>query len=252
MKDGDGFTVTLTDGRTVRARRLLVTTGLVDELPDIPGLRGRWGRDVVHCPYCHGWEVRDWAIGVLATGPMALHQALLFRQLSADVTLFSHTSAPLDDDVAEQLAARGIAVVDGEVAALEVKDDRLTGVRMADGTVVSRDAVTVQTRMVARASVLAALGLRPADHPSGMGEHIPADPTGRTEVPGVWVAGNVTDLAAQVGAAAAAGALVGAQINADLIAEETRQAVAAYRDPFTAESEARQAELVGGDRRHGI
>jgi hypothetical protein len=106
--------------------------------------------------------------------------------------------------------------------------------------------------MVARADVLAALGLRPADHPSGMGEHIPADPTGRTEVPGVWVAGNVTDLAAQVGAAAAAGALVGAQINADLIGEETRQAVAAYRDPFTAESEARQAELVGGDRRHGI
>jgi thioredoxin reductase len=85
-----------------------------------------------------------------------------------------------------------------------------------------------------------------------MGEHIPADPTGRTEVPGVWVAGNVTDLAAQVGAAAAAGALVGAQINADLIAEETRQAVAAHRDSFTAASEARQAELVGGDRRHGI
>ena len=82
--------MTLADGRGVRARRLLVTTGLVDELPDVPGLRERWGRDVLHCPYCHGWEVRDQAIGVLASGPMSVHQALLFRQLSADVAYFLH------------------------------------------------------------------------------------------------------------------------------------------------------------------
>jgi len=69
-RDGDGFRVALSDRRAVRARRLLVATGLVDELPDIPGLRDRWGRDVLHCPYCHGWEVRDQAIGVLATGPL--------------------------------------------------------------------------------------------------------------------------------------------------------------------------------------
>ena len=80
--DGGGFAVTLADGRRVRARRLLVTTGLTDELPDVPGLRERWGREVLHCPYCHGWEVRDQAIGVLASGPMSVHQALLFRQLS--------------------------------------------------------------------------------------------------------------------------------------------------------------------------
>src|SRR5918995_2490654 len=79
-RDGDGFTVGLADRRTVRARRLLVTTGLVDELPDVPGLRERWGRDVLHCPYCHGWEARDQAIGVLACGPIAGHPALLFRQ----------------------------------------------------------------------------------------------------------------------------------------------------------------------------
>ncbi len=78
----------------MRARRLLVATGLTDELPDIPGLRERWGRDVVHCPYCHGWEVRDQAIGVLASGPTAVHQALLFRQLSDDVVLLGHTMPP--------------------------------------------------------------------------------------------------------------------------------------------------------------
>jgi thioredoxin reductase len=227
--DGEGFTVTLAGGRSVRARRLLVTTGLVDQLPDVPGLRARWGRDVLHCPYCHGWEVRDQAIGVLATGPRAVHQALLFRQWSADVTFLSHTMAPPAGEEAAQLAARGIGVVGGEVASLEVVEDRLVGVRLADGTTVGLQALAVSPWMVARAGLLAALGLRPAEHPSGLGAHIPADATGRTEVPGVWVAGNVTDLAAQVGAAAAGGAAAAAQINADLVTEDTRRAVALVR-----------------------
>src|SRR5206468_7752463 len=107
-----GFCVTLDDGREVFARRLLVTTGLVDQLPDVPGLRERWGRDVIHCPYCHGWEVRDQAVGVLASGPMAIHQALLFRQLTADVVLFAHTGPALTDEQAQQLAARDIRVID--------------------------------------------------------------------------------------------------------------------------------------------
>ena len=251
-RDGDRFAVRVAGGGTLRARRLLVTTGLVDELPDVPGLRERWGRDVVHCPYCHGWEVRDRAIGVLATGPMSVHQALLFRQWSADVTLFTHRAPAPDPEQAERLAARGIAVVTGEVAALEVAGDRLTGVRLADGTVIAREVVAVAPRMVARAGLLESLGLRAVEHPSGAGEHVPADPTGRTEVAGVWVAGNVTDLTAQVGAAAAAGAFAAAQINFDLVTEETDAAVAAYRDPFSAQAEARLAELAAGDRRHGL
>ncbi|MQA16922.1 MAG: FAD-binding protein [Pseudonocardiaceae bacterium] len=251
-REDDGFAVALADGRTVRARRLLVATGLVDELPDVPGLRARWGRDVVHCPYCHGWEVRDQAIGVLASGPLAVHQALLFRQWSTDVTFFSHTMPPPTDEEAEQLAARGISVEDGEVASLEIAEDRLVGVRLSDGTVISREVLAVPPRMVARAGLLAALGLRPAKHPGGVGEFIPSDTTGRTDVPGVWVAGNVTDLSAQVGTAAAAGAAAAAQINAELVAEDTRQAVATRRDPFSPETEARVCELVMRDRRHGL
>ncbi|MFW6691507.1 NAD(P)/FAD-dependent oxidoreductase [Streptomyces sp. MAR4 CNX-425] len=227
--ESPGFTVALADGRSVRARRLLVTTGLVDELPPVTGLRERWGRDVLHCPYCHGWEVRDQAIGVLATGPMSLHQTLLFRQLSDDVTYFAHTAGPPDGEAAEQLDALGVRVVTGTVTGLAVAGDRLAGVRLADGTVVPREALAVATRMVARGGFLAGLGLTAVPHPSGMGEHIPADATGRTDVPGVWAAGNATDMAAQVGAAAAAGAMAGAQINADLAAEDARRAVAARR-----------------------
>ncbi|MEV5709066.1 NAD(P)/FAD-dependent oxidoreductase [Actinoallomurus sp. NPDC052274] len=250
-REEDGFAVALTDGRAVRARRLLVAAGAVDELPDIPGLRERWGRDVVHCPYCHGWEVRDQAIGVLATGPMSVHQALLFRQLSDDVMYFSHTTPPGEED-AERLTARGIEIVQGEVASVETDGDRLVGVRLRDGTVVGREALAVASRIVVRAGFLAGLGLRPAEHPVGIGQYLPTDATGRTEAPGVWAAGNVTDPAAQVGAAAAAGTTAAAQINADLIAEETRRAVAAHRDPFSADSEARLCEQAMGDRRHGI
>lgn len=222
----DGFTIGLADGRSVRARRLLVTTGLTDELPDIAGLRERWGRDVVHCPYCHGWEVRDRAIGVLGTGPMSMHQVQLFRQLSDDVVFFTHAGAEPTAEEAERLAARGIRIVAGKVTAIETKDDRITGVRLADGTVIAREVVATGTRMVARAGFLDDLGLPTVDHPAGVGRYIPADATGRTEVAGVWAAGNVTELTAQVGAAAAAGAMAGAQINADLVEAEVRAAVA--------------------------
>ena len=219
----EGFTVGLADGRGTTARRLLVTTGLRDELPDVAGLGPRWGRDVLHCPYCHGWEVRDQAVGVLGSGPMSVHQALLLRGLTDDLTFFPHTRALTDED-AGQLAAVDIRVVDGTVTAVHTTDDRLSAVEV-DGRRVPRQALAVSPRMVARSELLAALGLRASEHPSGAGEHVPSDATGCTEVPGVWVAGNVTDLSAQVGTAAAAGATAAARINADLLAGDTARAV---------------------------
>ncbi|GGI07780.1 NAD(P)/FAD-dependent oxidoreductase [Egicoccus halophilus] len=224
---GERFAVELDTGAVLLARRLVVTTGLVDELPDVPGLLERWGRDVVHCPYCHGWEVRDRRIGVLATSPLSLHQAGLFRQLSDTVVFLPHTSpSPAPDDAAT-LAARGIEVVEGEVVEVEHADDTLTGVRLADGRRVALEALAVGPRFVGRSQLLDDLGVPTLEHPSGTGLHVPADPMGATEVPGVWVAGNLTDPSAQVIAAAAQGTRVGAAVNADLVAEDTRRARAA-------------------------
>jgi thioredoxin reductase len=172
--------------------------------------------------------VRDRAIVALGSGPMSVHQALLFRQWSPQVTYVSHVLPP-DEEQEEQLAAREVRLVKGRAAGLLVDGDRLTGVRLDDGALVPADAVVVAPRMVARAGFLTGLGLEPVEHPAGVGVHVPADPTGRTGVPGVWVAGNVTDLSAQVGASAASGAAAGAQINADLVLEETRRAVEARR-----------------------
>jgi thioredoxin reductase len=221
-----GFRVRLDDGRTESARRLLVATGLVDELPDVPGLAQRWGRDVLHCPYCHGWEVRDRAVGVLATGPMAVHQVLLFRQLTDDVTLFLHTGPDLSAEEWDQLAALGVAVVDGEVAGLEVVDDRLAGVRLVSGRTVARDVLVVAPRFTARVPPVP--GLVAEEVRMGelvIGSAVPVGPRGATAVPGVWAAGNVTDLQAQVIASAAAGVAAGAAINVDLVAEDARSAV---------------------------
>src|ERR671938_1936125 len=102
---------------------MLIATGLTDELPNVPGVRERWGRDVLHCPYCHGYEVRDQPLGVLGTGQKSAHQALLVRQLSSDVVFFRHTLAELSAEDSERLGARDIRVVVGKVPPLMAGDD---------------------------------------------------------------------------------------------------------------------------------
>lgn len=224
-----GFEVTLAGGGVVVGRRLLVTTGLVDELPEIAGLQELWGRDVHHCPFCHGWELAGKSVGVIGSGPMAVHQALMFRQLVDDLVLFQHTAPDLTPDQADQLAARGIRVVPGGVESVVMADGRLAGIRLANGEIVSREALVVAPQFIARSQLLVSLGLSTTEHAMGVGEFIAADPTGQTAVPGVWVAGKVTDLSAGVVQSAAAGTSAGAAINNDLIGEDTRAAVDAYR-----------------------
>ncbi|MHC1558596.1 NAD(P)/FAD-dependent oxidoreductase [Actinomycetospora sp. C-140] len=228
-REGDLFAVDTDDGTTLRARRLLVATGLVDELPDLPGVRELWGHDVLHCPYCHGWEVRDRAVAVLGTGPNALHQVKLFSQLTDDLVYLRHHAPALTDAEAEQLAALDIAVIEEEVTGLEIADGRLVGARLADGRVVARQALVVGPRFVARSAVLEDLGVEVLDNP--LGRYVATvDATGQTAVPGVWAAGNVGNLSAQVVAAAAEGTMAGARINADLVEEDIARAVARHRE----------------------
>ncbi|WP_434446867.1 NAD(P)/FAD-dependent oxidoreductase [Lentzea sp. E54] len=224
--DGDlRFTVTLADDRTITARRLLVATGLRDVLPDVPGLAGHWGHGVVHCPYCHGWEVRDEAIGVLATGPASVHHALLFRQLSDDLVYFTR-GTELDENTRERFAARGIRIVDTAVEKVLATDDgSVAGLRLADGSVVARSVLAVATRMEARTDGLDGLKLPMEELPNNMGRCFVSAQAGTTEVPGVWVAGNAADLSAQVGASAAAGALAAAHINSLLATADTDAAL---------------------------
>ena len=224
---GSGFRVLLADGPQVNTRRLLVATGLRDQLPDIPGARERWGRDFLHCPYCHGYEVRDQQLGVLGGTPDAVQHAQLVRQWSSDVVFFPHTGTLTAQD-REQLVARGIGIVEGVVTRLVVDDDQLRGIELDNDTVVTRTAVFIRPRLIPNTDLLAGVGCAVDDK-----GWVEADAAGRTSVPGVWVAGNAANPRAQVITAAGEGSAVAIALNADLIEEDIQQAVRAFRGRTT-------------------
>ncbi len=214
----EGFTVSLAANPALTARRILLATGAVDQLPDIPGARERWGTDFLHCPYCHGWEVRDRPIGVVGTGPGSVDHAHLLRQWSDDVVFFTHTYS-LTATERDLLESRGIEVVDGRVAELSIIDDRLAAVLLADGASVPRSALFIRPALHARDSLATELGLEVDD--SGL---VRVDASGRTTVPGVWAAGNASNPRAQVITAAGEGSAAAIDINNDLVAEDVRTA----------------------------
>ncbi|WP_433795886.1 NAD(P)/FAD-dependent oxidoreductase [Actinoplanes sp. CA-252034] len=222
-----GLHVRTEDGRLLVARRVLVSTGLRDEIPDIPGLAGRWGRDVLHCPYCHGWEVRDRPLGVLGGGPETVAHALLIRQWSDDVTFFSHgyESTPVER---QRLRARGIRIVDGVVTRIVAVRDRLAGIELDWASMVAPHALFVRPRLVPADGLLTSLDAVVVD-----------DRTGRTSTPGVWAAGNAVDPRAQVITAAGAGSAAAIDLHADLVDEDVRDAL-----PFSAAQERRVAAIL--------
>ena len=221
------FRISLDDGALLETRAVLVTTGLVDKIPDIPGVRERWGRDLLHCPYCHGYEVRDEPVGVLAGDPATIAESLahahIIRQWSDDVVFFAN-GATLTAAQREQLVARAIGVVDEPVISLAVEEDHLTGVVVAGGHVVPRTAVFVRPQFAPNDSLLVDLGCTVRD--TGW---VDVDATGATSVPGIWAAGNATNPRAQVITAAGEGSAAAIAINNSLVEEDIPIAVTNFR-----------------------
>ena len=218
--DGErGFTVSMADGQQPSVRQVLVTTGLRDELPDIRGLRDRWGRDVLHCPYCHGHEVRDRQLGVIGGTPGSVRYAQIVRQWTDDLVYFTPPDT-LTSVERTELLARAIGVVEGAIDQVVVdEEDQLRGVLLADGCVVPREALFVPPRFVPNHDLLTDLGCRTNDH-----GWVITDPVGRTSVTGIWAAGNVVDPRAQVITAAGAGSAAAIALNGDLVDDDVRRA----------------------------
>ena len=214
-----GYYVRMVGGPTLKARRILVATGLRDELPGIPGVRERWGKDLLHCPYCHAYEVRGRPLAVLGTHPGAVHQALLLRQWSDDVVFLPHTLELTAED-RERLDARGLRIVEGEIEQLIVDDDRLRGIELTDGRVVPRTAAFLFPRPVPHDELLTRLGCDKDDN-----GWVVTDRTGCTSVAGVWAVGNVIDPRAQVIVAAGIGSAAAFAINTDLLEADVHTAV---------------------------
>ncbi|RNE49803.1 NAD(P)/FAD-dependent oxidoreductase [Corynebacterium alimapuense] len=214
-----GFTITLGNDTEVSARRLILATGLKDQLPDIPGLAKHWGNDVLHCPFCHGWEVKDLRLGVIDSA-MAMHQAQLFTQWSKNVTLFKDPNKVLSAQEREQLEALGVRVIEAVVTEVLSEDGFVQGVELSDGTQCEVDALVILPNFDVDVSCVKSLGLVAQEHASGIGRYVPVDDGGQTEISGLWLAGNIVNPMAQVIMAAADGLGVGTRVNADLMQEE--------------------------------
>jgi thioredoxin reductase len=217
-----GFRVMFSGGHQVSTRQVLLATGLRDELPDIPGLRERWARDVLHCPYCHGHEVRDQPLGVIATTPEAVRYAQIVRQWSDDVVVFA-PEGMLTETQHTELSARAVGIVEGAIGRVVVEDDRLCGVEMDDGRVIPRAALFVPPRFVPNNDLLVTLGAELDEN-----GWVRADPGGATSVPGLWVAGNLANPRAQVITAAGEGSAAAIAMNAVLVDDDVARAAHDY------------------------
>lgn len=197
------------DGATWTARAALIATGVIDEHPEIEGFAERWGRSIHHCPYCHGWEMRDAPLAVYAVGEAAAHLAPLLRGWSDDVVVVTD-GRPLDAPVAEALAAASIPVRTEPIAALEGPAPALEAIRFADGSRLARRGLFVAAPQ-RQVPLVAGLGLE-----LGPDGYVVVDPMGKTSLPMLWAAGDVTSRMQQVVLAAAQGGVAGAVINGTL------------------------------------
>lgn len=225
-RPGGQLRVTTAAGRTIEARRLLVATGLTDQLPDLPGIRDRWGDTVIHCPWCHGWEARDGRIAVLDITGLGSHQAMLLSQLSDRVTL---VGADVPAGEVRRLELAGVQLEPASAVSVDAVDDHL-GVRLDDGRVLDVDTVAIGPGFEPNLAMVADLDLATTDHPSGLGRVLDVCETGRTSHPSVYGAGNVTDPMQQVLHAATDGSTVAGAINADLLEEDLDRAELGGRD----------------------
>ena len=215
----EGFVLELADGGGERARTVLLATGMDYRTPHISGVDALWGRSVFHCPFCHGWELRDAPMAVLANGERAVHSALLLRGWTDDVMVLTNGPAEFDGDQLARLSAAGVGVDERAVTQFISRDGELTAVELADGAMLDRRGVLIASTLHQRSALPTQLGIVTAAGRLAP-DAIVVDEMQRTSVPGVFAAGDVSAQLPQVAAAVAAGSLAGASIVQSLLGED--------------------------------
>ena len=201
-----GFAISLATGEERHARRLILATGVSDKLPAVPGMTERWGATVLHCPYCHGYEMRDLPLGVLAAHHMSAHQAVLIPDWGP-TTYFTQGQFEPEPDHLHAFTNRGVTVERTPVVELLGKGPALDGVRLADGRVIELVALFTAPRTKPATPLAAMLG---CDHEDGLtGPFVKVDPWGATSIAGVWAAGDAANPMHNATLASAAGVLAG-------------------------------------------
>lgn len=185
-----GFELITGAGEVLRARTVLLATGMDYRPPDLPGIAERWGRSVFHCPFCHGWEVRDGVLGVLDHDESGAQRALLLRSWSDDVTLYTNGKGP--PEAAEQLEAAGVSIDDRPVEDLSGEGEALAAVRFRDGAEQRCDALLVPVTLHQRTALAERLGAELAEPTPLAADAVGVDGLGATSVPGLYAAGDAT------------------------------------------------------------
>lgn len=212
-REQDGFAVKLATGDVLHAARIVLAFGISDELPDVPGLAERWGRTVLHCPYCHGYEFGDRRLGVLSVSPMSAHQALLIADWGP-TTLYLNGSG-LDDALRAQLRSRGVSIEAAPVKGLHGDGTDLTAITLEDGRTSPVDALFLGPRTRVTSDIAWALGCEGEDGP--FGRFIRTDAQKATSVPGVFAAGDITRSAHNATWASADGVMAAVALHRSLI-----------------------------------
>lgn len=213
-REGDGFRVTLADGAALTARRIVLAYGVRDTLPDLPGLSERWGVTVLHCPYCHGYELNGGPVGVLARDETALHHALLLPDWGP-TTIFTQGTVTLAPEQAEALSARGVRIEDAPVTGLIGPAPALDAVRLADGREIALAGLFLTPVTAPACNLADQLGCAMAEGPTG--PYLAVDPTQGTSVPGVFAAGDLASPMPNATLAAAAGVMAGSAAHRSLV-----------------------------------
>lgn len=219
VHEQDRFRATLDDGRDVSARKIVLATGVRDELPDVEGLAAIWGTSAFACPYCDGWEWRDQPWAILANGDEAAQVAPLFRQWSRDLMLFTNGPATLSDEQRDLVRALQIEMCEEPIARLESEHGRLSHIVFANGERLARSVLFLRTTLRPRTELAVQLGCELTEEPP-VPALIQVDAMGKTSVPGVYAAGDVATRMQQVAMAVATGAAAGAMINHELVHDD--------------------------------
>jgi thioredoxin reductase len=208
-----GFEVALSGGQRLRARRLILATGVVDQFPPIPGVRERWGRSILHCPYCHGYEFLGRQLAVIGMMPMSAHMAQLIAEWSPFVTYCANGIA-LEPEQERILVARGIRIEHAKVVALGGTAPALDGIVLDDGSVVPADAAFLATE-VSSCPLARQLGCEFDQGPLGV--YVRTNEFQETTVPGVFAAGDVARMPHNATWAAADGVMAGAAAHRSVV-----------------------------------
>lgn len=211
------FSVVLDDGKVIEGRRLILATGVRDVLPEIAGVAERWGQTVLHCPYCHGYEIGGGSIGVLGRLPASAHQASLIADWG-DVTLFTAGMPPLDDDALQLLARRRVRLESVAVTAIEGEATTISGARLADGRLVPLRALFLAAPVQQASALAAQLGCVLEE--GMMGPIVQVDAMKLTSVPGVHAAGDAARAMANITFAMADGVMAAVGAHHGLITED--------------------------------